>query len=480
MIGSLGAFWALWRKPAPSQVLAALGAMCVLASFMLFDATIPHPSAWTLLPVGGTTLVLVFARQGTIIARILALRPLVGIGLISYSAYLWHQPLFAFARLRSIIDPTLTLMLSLTVLSLILATLTWKFVEEPFRKQKGRAPRLLPRRTPLLGASVLALVMTIGIGVVLHILDGAPWRTSEIAMRYLASEKDLNPLHEICHQKGRTPEELNFPPDPLCIYNNNPGGSRAIIIGDSHADAFAFPVRAALKESGWNTTELTVTACPPVPGVAKGSYKFAEIYEYLLNYLRQENFDLIIVGMRLQTLWGSTFDNGEGGQEPVNTSQAIYNAEVLELPPSASLTAFASAALRKGVSDLLALGSPVIVVHAIPEAGWNIPQIAAKRAFYLGDLIPEITTNRNAYDARAKQGNAVLDAISNPNLFHVRPADIFCNDLRCINARDGYIYYYDDDHLSLAGGNLIADGIREHLPKVNKLINTSESKNITN
>lgn len=482
MFGSLAAFWVLWRQPAPSQVLASLGALCVLASFVLFDASTPHPSVWTLLPVVGTTLILVFARQGTVVARVLALRPLVAIGLISYSAYLWHQPLFAFARLRSIADPTLPLMLSLAVLSLVLAALTWKFVEQPFRRHKGRAPRLLPRRAPLLAASACALMVMIGIGGMLHVINGAPWRTPESAMRHRAARLSVNPLRDLCHQNGRTPQELNFPPDPSCISADKPDGFRAVIIGDSHADAFAFPVRVALEESGWNITEFTVSSCPAVPGITKGARKCAEVYDALLNYLKQEDFDLIVVGMRTQTIWASTFDNGEGGREPggVNIVETTFDAEALGLSAPATRAALAGAAVQQGMLDLLALGSPVIVVHAIPEAGSDVPQMAAKRAFYLGDGMPEITTARSAYDARAKPGNDVLDAIADPNLFHVRPADIFCNDVRCTHARDGAIYYYDDDHLSLAGGELIADAISAQLPAINQAITMAKAQNQPN
>lgn len=482
MCGALGAFWMLWRRPVPSQALALAGAACVLVAFAAFDARTPHPSLWTLLPVAGTTLLLVFARQGTVVARALSLRPLVAIGLISYSAYLWHQPLFAFARLRSITDPTLVLMLSLAVLSLILAALTWKFVEEPFRRHKDRPPRLLPGRAPLLGASAVAIVATIGIGGTLHMIDGTPWRTPETAMRYLAAAEMVNPLRDTCHQDVRTPAEVDLPPDPVCTSQVNIGGPRAIIIGDSHADAFAYPAREALEEQGWQVTQLTFSSCEPIPGIRKGSRDCAAIYDTMRDYLKHDKFDLVIAGMRHQVHFATgIFDNGQGGQDPDWTSggtPSVYDVKILGLAGSPSQTEFATAALRMGMSDLLALGSPVIVVHAIPEAGWNVPQVAAKRAFYLDEQTPDVFTDRSAYDERAKPGNDVLDAIDNPNLFHVRPADLFCDDVRCTNARDGHIYYYDDDHLSLTGGELIADAIVAQLPAVNPIASVSKTNGL--
>ncbi|WP_435167090.1 acyltransferase family protein [Falsirhodobacter sp. 1013] len=473
MCGALGAFWTLWRRPAPSQALALAGAACLLVAFAAFDARTPHPSLWTLLPVAGTTLVLVFARQGTAVARVLSLRPLVAIGLISYSAYLWHQPLFAFARLRSITDPTLVLMLSLAVLSLILAALTWKFVEEPFRRHQGRPPRLLPRRAPLLGASTLAIVATIGIGGTLHAINGAPWRTPEAAMRYLAAKDDYNPLRDVCLQNIINTDKIRLPPDPVCTSTVNLGGPRSIIIGDSHADVFASPLREALEAKGWQVTQVTAGACGPIPGVRKGVRNCAAIYDAVLEYLKQEKFDLVIAGMRHQPDFATgIFDNGQGGQDPdwtVGGTTPVYDAKTLGLAGSPTQATFAAAALRRGMSDLLALGTPVIVVHAVPEAGWNVPEVAAKRAFHLGEQTPDVFTDRSAYDQRAKPGNDILDAIADPNLFHVRPADLLCDDIRCTNARNGNIYYYDDDHLSLAGGALIANAILAQLPAVTRI-----------
>ena len=84
------------------QVASILGLGLVLYAVFAFDPMVPFPSFWTLVPVLGTGLLLAGAGPGNPVGRLLALPPLVGIGLISYSAYLWHQPLFVFARIRHI------------------------------------------------------------------------------------------------------------------------------------------------------------------------------------------------------------------------------------------------------------------------------------------------------------------------------------------------------------------------------------------
>ena len=83
----------------------------------------------------GTVLVLYFGA-GRLSGWILRSRACVGVGLISYSAYLWHQPLLGFAAVRLLDPPSLTTNLALIALSLLLAWLTWLWVEEPFRRRR--------------------------------------------------------------------------------------------------------------------------------------------------------------------------------------------------------------------------------------------------------------------------------------------------------------------------------------------------------
>ena len=107
---------------------------------------LPFPSAYALVPTVGAALVIVFAARGTLAGRLLSLRPVVFVGLISYSAYLWHQPLFAFARIAAPRWPGPAAMLALAAATFLLAALTWRFVERPFRDRRPCSTRGLVRR----------------------------------------------------------------------------------------------------------------------------------------------------------------------------------------------------------------------------------------------------------------------------------------------------------------------------------------------
>lgn len=113
LIGSLLAF-AAFDRPLYQRVterladaLSFFGMLLVFWSIFYFDKTTPFPSLFALAPILGTALILGFSGAKTIAAKLLSTKWVVAIGLISYSAYLWHQPLFAFARLRSTESPSL-------------------------------------------------------------------------------------------------------------------------------------------------------------------------------------------------------------------------------------------------------------------------------------------------------------------------------------------------------------------------------------
>lgn len=226
LAGSLCAFALAPHGPWASDALAGLGLALIAASMVLMDAATPFPH-FGLPPVLGTVLIVLFAAPGTYVARLLSLRVLVGIGLISFSAYLWHQPLFAFARIRAVFAPDPWLMAALAALSLLLAWATWALIEQPFR---GAQPRALPRRWHVFtasGAGMLALLLaTLYVGET----DGAPARG--VAARVVP------PLMDARAERFETWAVLERRrPARVDLDRFDPGGPpvRLLIIGDSHS-----------------------------------------------------------------------------------------------------------------------------------------------------------------------------------------------------------------------------------------------------
>jgi peptidoglycan/LPS O-acetylase OafA/YrhL len=118
-----------------SEFLSFVGLSILLVSVFSFSEYQPFPSFYTLFPLFGTALIIRFANSRNIVGRLLGAKILVGIGLISYGVFVWHQPLFAFARHYFLSPIKPEIYGGLILLSFILAYLSWRFVEAPFRNR---------------------------------------------------------------------------------------------------------------------------------------------------------------------------------------------------------------------------------------------------------------------------------------------------------------------------------------------------------
>jgi hypothetical protein len=137
-----------------SEILSGFGLALILVAVAVVDRNTPFPGHWALLPTIGAALIILWATPRTVVGRLLSSQFLVGLGLISYSAYLWHYPLFAFARHSSATSPKALFLVALSIYSLGLAFISWRFVEQPFRK-KG----LIDRRRVVLIFSICTLAV---------------------------------------------------------------------------------------------------------------------------------------------------------------------------------------------------------------------------------------------------------------------------------------------------------------------------------
>ena len=149
--------------------LAGLGAALLLFSFVFTPRDLT-PSLWSLAPVGGSALLIAFATPDNAWGKLLAARPFVAVGLISYSAYLWHQPLFAFARLRFDAQPASWTMLLLSLATFALAYGSWRFVEQPFRNRRRLS------RTFVFASALAVGLASIASGRIIVIERGFPQR----------------------------------------------------------------------------------------------------------------------------------------------------------------------------------------------------------------------------------------------------------------------------------------------------------------
>jgi peptidoglycan/LPS O-acetylase OafA/YrhL len=456
LIGSLSACYLFTRDREPNRLLEQLGSLAGMAlllySIIVFNSHTPFPGLYALAPTVGTALIIIFANGETIVNRALRNRFLVGLGLISYSAYLWHWPLFVFAKYRSLTAPPAYLMSLLCVVTLMLAYLSWRFIEQPFRQKQRISRRVILSMAAPIAASFFML------GASGYIEQGFPFRFSPDVLSLAQSGTDKNPRQDECVSDIH---KYLSPKDACGI--GNPDHIVGVLWGDSHSDALAVALGDALSKSGLGMKHMWYASCPPIPGLHDAAQPARECERYTKDVLQRIENDNSIKAVVLAARWtlyleGTFFNNGEGGNE--STVPAVIDAvEYKDGPgPEAGRKDRVRRLYIDGVRKLLATGKNIILVYPIPEVGWDAPSYAAKRVWFAGAHTP-LTTSYAAFLSRNKDAIAALDSIGDyPNLERIYPHKALCDTVvknRCIVTLGARSLYYDDNHLSNYGATFV-------------------------
>lgn len=244
-----------------SEIASLLGVVLILYAVFAFSEQTPFPSLYTLVPTLGTALIILFGTQSTMVGKLLGHKLLVGIGLISYSAYLWHQPLIAFAKHRSLVEPSKLLLGSLALLSILLAYVTWKYVECPFRDRKH-----VSRKAIFTGGAIASLIF-FAIGIVGHINEGFAWRFEEKIPAYQDFKKQFvgHKLRDGCVKAS----EAAVGRGQFCRLGDTSSDSKPVlaVFGDSHANALNPVLDTLGRERGKSYVYVGLGGCPALLGV---------------------------------------------------------------------------------------------------------------------------------------------------------------------------------------------------------------------
>ncbi|MFT3975072.1 MAG: acyltransferase family protein [Amaricoccus sp.] len=447
LLGGLAAL-ALPRPPRGADALAAAGLAAIVAGMAAAPAGLHLGVLPNVLACAGTAAVLACARPGASATRLLSLPPLVGIGLVSYSAYLWHQPILAFARIRfgDALPPAV--LFALGAAAVLLAWPTWAFVERPFRRPGG-APSA--RVLAVAGATIAGLA---ALGLVGIATNGLEARKPAAVRAILATVTDTNPHRETCKTGLTDPNPVH--PRPGCLVD---GSAPAVAFwGDSHADALQGAFFTAAEAEGFRFYSVTRSACPPVPGLDRTSDAASPACDAWVrgveDYVARSDFPVVVLAARWTA--GTAphgFDNGEGGAE--GQPGDVLTPLGQPVPPDREAAVIAT--YVRGIEALLAGGHRVVLVYPIPEAGWNVPEELARRREAASGPVT-LTTDAAAYARRQAAVIAAFDAIDSPNLYRVRPASILCDTQvpgRCLNSLGDRPLYFDDNHLNNFGAGLV-------------------------
>ena len=408
-----------------------LGLLLIIAAIFTPPEMLP-PIVPQLATIAGAVLALLLWRQGTATARIMGSAPLAGIGLISYSAYLWHQPILAFARSVTGLELGTAAKILAVLLTLGLSYLSWRFIEVPFRdKQSVPARRLLAILLPWWTAIILGALVILQVA-------GSPDAMMSALQRQVFLTASESPERNGCHIKqGRY-----VPPGDACVFNSGPAAMA--VLGNSHGVELAYALGKVLAPEG--VAQFTYSSCPPLFGQKEPKRRecarwTADVMDYILH---DAGIGTVVIAYSMTSLADGIAEDDQN--EPARRADRRK-------------------ALFDSVDALTTAGKKVVVVLQAPRlprhVQYYIREIASPAD---ADFMASVATaDWTAKLAALKSELLAAAAAKSGQLFIVDPAEIFCPGSQCAAVLHGQALFFDEHHMSVAGAGLVAGEIARRL-----------------
>jgi len=395
-----------------AELLSLAGLGLVIGAFFLLDAESKFPGINAAYPVVGAALLVWPKNRATWVGSLLSLRPLVFIGKISFSLYLYHWPLLVFYRLYGTGEPPeTTAALVLVLASFILAVLSWRFIEQPFRKRRGGMGANVA-----LGATAIVMVAAGGLAVASS--GGVPARLppelrklEHYATETVGSQNGRNSCFITSRHKRGAREFV----EDECI-DVQPGRLNVLLVGDSHAAHYAKALRDLYPEVGFS--QVTASGCRPVlrsPGAKRDPCTIL-LDRVFGEYIPRGEFDAVILAAR----WSA-------GHAP---------------------------SLVKTIRHITPVVDEVIVFGPVAEYASQLPVLLARSALRRdnGALVDEARLHAKAADAARVISSQVLPL----GVSYYAPMDAMCQGDQCVAMTPaGVPMQFDAAHLSYEGARLV-------------------------
>ena len=277
-----------------NNLFSFAGLLLIVFSISFFNDATPFPSFYALMPTIGAALLIVFSLQGTFTHKLLTLKPIIFIGLISYSAYLWHQPLLVFSRFYFVGELTPFHVLSIFILTILLAYLSWRFLEQPFRDKEK-----ISRKTIFLFSAMGCFAFG-AIGLSIHLNDGFKNRFSSAELQLLNfqqyEEREELYRNRQCFLRSEQDERAFL---DICT------AGPIYIWGDSHAASISYGLRSLA-----DITQFTSSRCPPILEFeVHGRPHCKSINEYIFSSINEQQPKIVFLHSNWISEWYKGFDD---------------------------------------------------------------------------------------------------------------------------------------------------------------------------
>ena len=438
--GSLVAFIVKKNGVQKNNFLAIIGLTAIIFSIFFYDETTPFPSLYALVPVLGVVLFVLYAEKETLAAKFLSRKLFVGIGLISYSAYLWHQPLFAFARVRLSEYPSSLLMAMLSSTSIVLAYFSWRYVEKPFRESSNLGQKLI------FLFSLIGLVSFLVIGFIGYKTNGFVNFITTAEQREILSTAAHSPKRIECHSGDN--DHLTYK-DSCEYFSKN---ISVAVLGDSHTVELSYALAEELQKKDIGIKHLSKSGCVPLFRIYRSKNDFSEIPSFescklwtsqvIQGIITDERIETVVISYRIAyALYGHHHkyypqiidERGEIDRQKLWNS-LLNIIETLENTGKKTIIVLQAPELPKRIGYLIPSDN-LSSANGVPLNWWN------SRMEFVYKNIDDLL-----------ELSEVID-----------PRELFCNDKNCLSVKDGKALYFDNHHLSVEGARYIANAIISEL-----------------
>lgn len=440
LIGALAAFYLRHNRISTptwlNNTLSAFGLAAILAAVFLFDKETPFPSLYALLPTLGTLLIILFALPGTVVQKVLSLRLLVGIGLISYSLYLWHQPIFAFYRHITMREFSEPVALGLIALALLLSVLSYFLVEQPLRHRSASNRRVLS----LAGLSCMVIG---GLGIFGWASDGVKYRVA--GYKSVAGLSDMHPCRATENDASRVENA------PIVCLGEGAPGADLYLLGDSHAHQLVYPLRNISAENGQTLYFINPGTRRRFASSLLFDFKSDDdyVYNHLLDVLGQD--DIVIIGIH-RGYFNDVRDAHLDPKDPVEVNKR-------EVKFIENFSVANEAFRRLGVKVVLVLDAPLLHEFARIEKCLN-EEFATYSACHIEQARDLHTRTRQ--DRVYRQMERDFDNV----FLYDAAAPLFQDGVFDPITSDRDYLMFDNHHLSERGTLLLKDSLGNFLSEV--------------
>lgn len=426
------------------NLLSFLGLFLLCFGFLKINQNFSFPGKWALIPVFGSVLLIMGGPSSWINQNILSNRIIVFLGLISYPLYLWHWPLLSFARIINNETPSITIRILLVLLSILLAWLTFKFIERPVRFGKNTKNKILL----LIIATVIIWILGFSIYLFKNSTD---LNTSQLSYKF--------PQTEGCSAK--------YPYAKSTCYESLQKYPKTIVlIGDSHMQALTYGFKSLFDNNSlkFNVLSIGKGGCSPflytnTVSFEKKSYDCDNIITPAIhNAINRKDVEwIVLIGRHAARYNGTVFGEFESNAA---LKPSTYYYKDATITTNISSEAF-ELGLKVTINEIIKSGKKLIFVHQLPELGFD-PRKCLGRFKQFKSL--ECSLDINIVNQRLNPYKNVTNKIliNKPNIFQYNPSHFVCSSKACkpFN-KDGILFYKDDDHMSMIGSEFIAKEIFE-------------------